>query len=110
MAGKKTTTKKATNRTVRTAAERIADLQAEIERIRQRDAARELRASDDGKAFIAAIRATNKAVDAAKEAGNDSMAQALTTAHAALAQEADRMGLGVPAPKRSTLKTADAAA
>ncbi len=104
MAGKKITTKKATDRTVRTAAERIADLQAEIERIRQRDAAKQLRASDDGKAFIVAIRATNKALDAAKEAGNDSMAQALTTAHAALSEEADRMGLGVPASKQRANK------
>ena len=56
MATKKTTTKKTTNRTVRTAAERIADLQAEIEGIRQRDAAKQLKASDDGRAFNAGRR------------------------------------------------------
>ncbi len=105
MTGKKTTTKKATNRTIRTAGERIADLQAEIEGIRQRDAAKQLRASDDGRAFIAAIRATSKALDTAREAGNDSMAQALTTAHAALSEEADRMGLRVPAPKPRASKS-----
>ena len=110
MTGKKTTTKKATNRTVRTAAERIADLQAEIERIRERDATKQVRASDDGKAFIVAVKATSKALAAAREAGNDSMLQALTTAHAALSEETDRMGLRVSGSKQSALKAADAAA
>ncbi len=77
-----TTTPKRTNRT---AAERIADLKVEIERIQQRDAAKQVRASDDGKAFITAVKAVGKALDAAREVGNDDMAQALTTAHAALA-------------------------
>ena len=105
MTAKKTTTKKATNRTVRTAAERIADLQAEIERIRQRDTAKQLRASDDGRAFIVAIRATNKALDAVKEAGNSSMVEVLTTARSVLAEELDRMGLRVPAPKPRASKS-----
>ena len=108
MATKKTTTKKAPSRTVRTAAERIADLQVEIEGIRQRDAAKHLRASNDGKAFIVAIRATNKALDAAKEAGNDSMVEALTTARSVLAEELDRIGLQAPVSKRH--KTSSAAA
>ena len=108
MTAKKTITKKATNRTVRTAAERIADLQAEIEGIRQRDAAKQLRASDDGRAFIAAMRTTNRALAAATEAGNDSMVEALTTARSVLAEELDRMGLQAPGSKRR--KTSSAAA
>ena len=100
MTTKKTTTSTKPTRSNRTASQRIASLEDEIERIRQRDAAKQVRASADGKAFIAAVKATSKALDAAREAGNDSMVQALTTAHSALAEEAERMSLRVPAPKR----------
>ena len=51
----------------RTAEERIADLQAEIERVREREAAKELRADPAVKLTAVAVRALNKALGEAEE-------------------------------------------
>ncbi len=86
-----TTTKKAP----RSADERVAALQAEIERVRQREATRELRADPGVKATSAAVRALNKALS---EATDPELVEVLTAAHGALAGWLESKGLRVPQP------------
>lgn len=95
-----TTKKTATKRTIRTPEQMIADLEAEIARVKARAAAKEARASDDGKAFMAAVRGVDKTMDAAKEAENDAMLHALESARATLGEQLIAMGLRAPAPRR----------
>ena len=79
----------------RTAAQRIADLQAEIERVKEREAAKELRADPAVKMTAAAVRAINKALGEAKEA---ELREALSAAKGTLAAYLEGKGLRVPRP------------
>lgn len=83
--------------TRRTPEERVAELQAEIERVEARAALKEAKSSPEGKALIAAVRALDKALVAARDAGAEPMSASLETARAALGEELDRAG--IPAPK-----------
>ena len=97
-AKKPTTPKASTTRTTRrnrTAEERVAALEAEIARVRAREATKELRADPAVKATSAAVRAVNKALGIADE---PALADALTAAHAALAGFLEARGLCVPQP------------
>ena len=96
------TATKTTTRRRRTDDQRIADLEARIEYLRQREAAKKVRASTDGKAFVAATKAVDKALAAARAAGNDAMLAALNRAQTALTEESERMGLRVSAPGRES--------
>jgi hypothetical protein len=88
----------------RTADERVAELQAEIERIRARDAAKQVRASDDGKALIVAVKALDKAAATATETGNQDMGAALERARAPLSELLVEMGLRMPANRGRKLQ------
>lgn len=96
-----TTAKKAQ----RTAEERVAALEAEIERVRLREATKELRADPAVKATSAAVRAVNKALGIAAD---PALVDALTAAHGALAGWLAGKGLRVPKPGNK--KRGDAAA
>ena len=93
----KTTTKK---RNRRTPEQMIADLEAKIAGIKRQAAARKARATDGGKAFLAAVKAVDQAIKAAASAGNQEMQHALETARAALSEHLVRMGVRVPAARR----------
>ncbi len=95
---KKTTTEKkptTAKKAQRTADERVAALEAEIERVRQREATKELRADPGVKATSAAVRAVNKALGVATD---PELVDALTVAHGALAGWLEAKGLRVPKP------------
>ena len=77
----------------RTPDQMIADLQAEIERVKARAAAKEAKAAPEGKPFMAAVRAIDKAAEAAVEAGNQKMARALEAARAPLSEHLIEMGV-----------------
>jgi hypothetical protein len=89
----------------RTADERVAALEAEIERVRMREATKELRADPGVKATSAAVRAVNKALGVAAD---PELTEALIAAHTALAGYLKAKGLRVPMPgkKRDSAPTA----
>ena len=93
--------------TRRTPEERVAELQAEIERVEARAALKEAKSSPEGKALIAAVRALDKALAAARDAGAEAMLASLDAARATLGEELDRAG--IPAPKTRGPRKAKAA-
>jgi len=90
----------------RTAAQRIADLKAEIERVQEREAARELRADPAVKLTAQAVRALNKARG---EAEDRELVQALDAARATLATYLQGKGLRVPLARRKRERAEQAA-
>jgi len=90
----------------RTAAQRIADLKAEIERVQEREAARELRADPAVKLTAQAVRALNKARG---EAEDRELVQALDAARATLASYLQGKGLRVPLARRKRERAEQAA-
>ena len=90
----------------RTAAQRIADLHAEIERVREREAAKSLRADPGVKLTAQAVRALNLAL---AEAGEPDLVQALEAAKGALAEYLKAKGLRVPKPGKKRARAEQAA-
>jgi len=90
----------AMTRTRRTPEQIVADLEAKIEAVKDRaaakEAAAEVKGSPDGTAFLAAVRAVDKAMRVAGEEENDQMARALEAARASLAGHLVAMGVRVP--------------
>ncbi len=78
----------------------IADHEAEIVRIRARAAAKEAKAAPEGKPFMIAVKTVDKALDAARDAGNDEMLRALESARATLGEQLVRMGVRAPESRR----------
>jgi len=79
----------------RTAAQRIADLEAEIAKVKEREAARTMRADPAVKLTAVAVRALNKALAGAEDA---ELVQALEAAKAKIAAYLEGRGLRVPKP------------
>lgn len=98
---KKKTAKKTYTR--RTPEQQIADLEAKIDAVKARTAAREaaaeVKGAPDGTAFLAAVKATDRALRVAGEKGNEAMVRALEAARAPLAEHLISMGLRLPDPK-----------
>src|SRR5262245_27198496 len=86
--------------TRRTPEQQIQDLQAEIERVKARaaakEAAAEVKGSPDGVAFLAAVKAADRAIRVAGENKNNSMVRALEAARAPMAEHLVSMGLRLP--------------
>ena len=93
-------------RTRRSPEQIVADLEAEIDRVKARAASTQAKRSDDGKSFLAAVRALDKAHRVALEARNEEMAHALETARAALSEQLVRMGVRAPIPRGSRKRKA----
>jgi hypothetical protein len=85
----------AKTRTRRTPEQMVADLQAEIERVKARAAAKDAKANPEGRAFIAAAKALDKAIELC--AGD--MKHALESARAILAEQMVAMGVRAPEPR-----------
>ena len=89
--------------TRRTPDQQIADLEAKIAAVKQRaetrQAAAEVKGSPDGVAFVAAVKAADRALRVAGEHRNEAMVRALEAARAALAQHLVAMGLRLPERK-----------
>ncbi len=95
----------------RTPDEIVADLQAEIERVQARAAAKEAKARPEAQPLILAVRALDKAGRVAAEAGNRDLVQAVEAARAALAPGIVGLGLRVPEKaKRGRKRKAEQAA
>ena len=74
----------------------IADLQEEIRRVRSRQKARELKESPAHKAALAAIKAMDKALEAAAEQGETGLRHALADGRKSLGNYLDKLGLQLP--------------
>jgi hypothetical protein len=87
----------------RTPEEVVADLEAKIAAVKARAAAKEMTAevkgSPDGLAFIATVKAADRAIRVAGEHRNDGMVRALEAARAPLAEHIVSMGIRLPDPK-----------
>jgi hypothetical protein len=81
------------NRTRRTPEQIVADLEAEITRVKARAAAKEAKAAPEVKPLMAAVKAVEKALVAASGAGNTELVESLTTVRETLGAEQVRMGL-----------------
>ena len=73
--------------------ELIADLEAEIRRIKQKVAEAEAKARPDGKAFLAAARALDKAIDVVED---PDLLGALEAARTPLSEQMIKQGLRMP--------------
>ena len=91
------TTTKVTKRKHRTPEQKIEDLQAEIERVKQRAAMKEARADPAVAEAIKAVRFLNKAHAAASDAG---LKEALTEARGALNAFLESKGVESPKPRQ----------
>src|SRR5262245_34643634 len=86
-------------RTRRTSEEMIQDLEAEIARVKARAAAKQAKATDEGKALLLAVKAVDKALAVASEAGNEELVHALEAARAPMSEQVVAMGIRLPDPK-----------
>jgi hypothetical protein len=77
----------------------IADLEAKIEAVRTRAAKKEVKASPTGKALLTAIKALDKAIEAAEAEGDTEMLRALEAGRAPLATQLVERGLRLPDAK-----------
>lgn len=103
-----TTTNK--KRSHRTPEQMIADLEADIERVKARAAAKAAKTSDEGKLFLAAVKATDKALLVAQDEGDAEMTRSLESARAALGEQLVRMGVRAPAIRGPRKRKAKGAA
>ena len=88
--------KKTTRRRRRTADEMIADLEAEIDRVKARAAAKEAKADPAGKALLSATKAIDKALDVAQQRKSTEIVRALEAARRPLSETLAGMGVRPP--------------
>ena len=74
----------------------IADLQAEIRRVRLRAKARELKSSPAFKASLSAMRAIDKALKSARTEGDTGLRHALAAARRSIGGYLEEQGLKLP--------------
>ena len=92
------TTETKRNRKRRTPDQIVADLEAEIERVKARAAAKEAKQSAEGKAFIAAVKALDKAMETAK---TEDVHRALEAARVPISEQMIRMGIRLSSRRRA---------
>ena len=95
-----TETKKRSKGKHRTPEEMVADLEAKIEKVRARAAAKELKQSEAFKKTIAVIRQLDKAIEAAKAEGASALRDSLVGAREPLAKLMEAEGLKLPKPRK----------
>ena len=71
----------------------VADLEKQIAEVKARAAAKSVRQSDEGKAFMAAVKAVDKAIKVAGDAKDEAMSRALDSGRAELAKHLVEMGV-----------------
>ena len=79
--------------------EMIQDLELEIAQVKARAAARQAKQSDEGKAFMLAVKAVDRALAVAQEAGDSGMVKTLEAARAPLSERLVALGLRLPAKR-----------
>lgn len=92
-------TKTTKRRKRRTPDEMIADLQAEIARVKERAKARELKQSPTARLVIKLVRDMDKALEVAKGEGNNEVRRVLGDARAPVAAFLTSQGMKLPRPR-----------
>ncbi|QDU67575.1 hypothetical protein Pla86_26620 [Planctomycetes bacterium Pla86] len=92
--------KKGTRKRRRSPEEIIKDLQTEIERVKARAAAKELKESAAHRAALSAVRTLDKAMETAKVEGETALAHALADSRAPLAEYLEGQGVALPKSRR----------
>lgn len=100
MAKKKASAAGESRRKRRSPEEMIADLQAQIESVKIRAQARELKESPAMKRTLMLVRGLNKAMAEAAEEKNNGLQGALKDAHRALADFLAKQGVRPPKPRK----------
>lgn len=100
MAKKKASAAGESRRKRRSPEEMIADLQAQIEAVKVRAQARELKESPAMKRTLTIVRGLNKAMAEAAEEKNGGLQHALNDAHDALARFLQNQGVRPPKPRK----------
>ena len=77
----------------------VADLEAEIARVKARAAAREAKSTEEGKALLLAVKFVDKALTVAAEANNADLLRGLEAARAPLSEQVVAMGIRLPDSK-----------
>ncbi|HKX45886.1 MAG TPA: hypothetical protein VJP77_04240 [Planctomycetota bacterium] len=77
----------------------IKDLEAEIVRVQAKAAAKQAKQSGEGKAFMLAVKAVDRALAIAQEADDSGMVKSLEAARAPLSERLVAMGLRLPAKR-----------
>jgi uncharacterized protein involved in exopolysaccharide biosynthesis len=90
----------ATRRKRRSPEEMIADLQKQITDLKARAEARQLKQSAAIKATLAAVKAIDKGIDAAKAEDNTQLHHVLADAREPLAAHLTGLGMTLPKPRR----------
>src|SRR5688572_28712904 len=83
----------------RSADQIVSDLEAEIARVKARAAAKQAKATDEGKALLLAVKAIDKALAVAAEVRNDGLVRALEASRAPLSEQVVAMGIRLPDAK-----------
>lgn len=84
----------------RSAEERIQDLQAKIEALKNRAKAKELKASGANKMCLAAVRILDKAMNAARDENNTHLQHALADSRNPLESYLSNQGISLPKARR----------
>lgn len=92
--------KKGAKRIRRNPEQIIADLEQQITDLRNRSKAKELKQDPSHKAAITVVRGLDKAIEAAKEGGNNALAHALADGREPIAGYFTETGLELPKPRR----------
>lgn len=101
MAKKKASAASESRRKRRSPEQMIADLQAQIESVKARAQARELKESPAMKRTLTLVRGLNKAIAEATEEKNSGLQKALKSAHATLSDFLADQGVRPPKPRKS---------
>lgn len=99
-----TETKKRAKSKHRTPEQMVADLEAKIEKVKARAAAKELKQSEAFKKTLGAIRQLDKAIEAAKAEGATALRNSLLSAREPLAKLMEAEGLKLPQPRKQPSK------
>lgn len=93
---RKTPSEGAKKRRRRSPEEIIADLQAEIKRVKDKAEAKKLKQSEAVRLSLSAIRAMDKGMEAAADEGNSHLRHTLAEARKTLGVQLDKMGMKLP--------------
>jgi hypothetical protein len=95
-----TMAKKGSKRIRRSSEQIISDLEKKIELLRQKAKVKEVKTSPALKAAMQIVRSIDKAMEVAKQEGENALAHALADGREPLASFFEKSGLGVPKARR----------
>ena len=90
--------------TRRTPEQIVAELEAKIEQVKARAAAKEAKATPEGNALLGAVKAVDKAIKIAEMDGNEDLLRSLEAGRAPLAEQMIKMGVRLSSRNRHEVR------